>query len=52
MGELKINRSNGKSKIINADSKSRCLDLRVNGSLFVEAVGRDSIVLGWYELLV
>ena len=48
-GEVKIIRPSGKPKIINADSRSKVVDILVSESLFLEFVGASGFAFGWYE---
>ena len=48
-GEVQIITPAGKPKIINADSRSKVVDLLVSESLFVEFVGPQGFAFGWYE---
>ena len=48
-GEVKIIRSAGKPKIVNADSRSKVIDVVVSDSLFLEFVGPNGFAFGWYD---
>ena len=48
-GEVKIITPAGKPKIINAESRSKVVDILVSEGLFVEFVGPQGFAFGWYE---
>jgi hypothetical protein len=49
--EVKVVRQNGKSKIINGDSRIKVIDVATTGALFLEVIGRDACAFGWYEAI-